>query len=52
MSEKEDNRKKYPEIARFVDTLRSVFGEDTRVISLEVQASHESSTQDAPDDQQ
>ena len=52
MSEKEDNRKKYPEIARLIDTLRSVFGEDTRVISLEVQASRESSTQDAPDDQQ
>ena len=52
MSTKEDNRNKYPEIARFVDVIRSVFGESTSVISLEVLANHESSTQDAQDDQQ
>lgn len=32
--EAEENRRKYPEIARFVDECRRVFGPDVRVISI------------------
>ena len=53
--EAEENRRKYPEIARFVDECRRVFGPDVRVVSitpLQSPTSRGSDEADAQDDPQ
>lgn len=53
--EAEENRRKYPEIARFVDECRRVFGPDVRVVSitpLQSPTNHGSDEADAQDDPQ
>jgi len=52
--EAEENRRKYPEIAQFVDECRRVFGPGVRVISItpcQSPTNRESDEADAPDDQ-
>jgi len=41
MDERSRNRAQYPEIARFVDQMRSAFGRDVKVVALS--AANESS---------